>query len=169
MKSVVVYESVYGNTAAIAEAIASGLRAHADVDLRAVGDEPVVADLLVVGAPTHAHGLPTKMSRKEIAAAVEEAEGKGTPLDYNPTSGMRAFLDGLPKVEAGRAAACFDTRFDMARLLTGSAAKTMARKLRHLGYEIVVEPESFFVDDTEGPLEEGELERAQLWGAGLLS
>ncbi|HEX2369420.1 MAG TPA: hypothetical protein VHM94_09330 [Acidimicrobiia bacterium] len=81
---------------------------------------------------------------------------------------MRAFLDGLPKVEAGRAA-CFDTRFDMARLLTGSAAKTMARKLRHLGYEIVVEPESFFVDDTEGPLKEGELERAQLWGAELLS
>jgi hypothetical protein len=57
----------------------------------------------------------------------------------------------------------------MARLLTGSAAKTMARKLRHLGYEIVVEPESFFVDDTEGPLKEGELERAQLWGAELLS
>ena len=120
----------------------------------AVGDEPTVADLLVVGAPTHAHGLPTTMSRKAIVAAVEEAESKGTPLDYNPTSGMRAFLDRLPKVKAERAA-CFDTRFDMARLLTGSAAMTMARKLRHLGYEIVVEPESFFVDDTEGPLKEG--------------
>ncbi|HEX2369421.1 MAG TPA: flavodoxin domain-containing protein [Acidimicrobiia bacterium] len=83
MKSVVVYESVYGNTAAVAEAIASGLRAHGDVDLRAVGDEPAVADLLVVGAPTHGHGLPTTTSRKEIVAAVEEAEGKGTPLDYN--------------------------------------------------------------------------------------
>jgi Flavodoxin domain len=168
MKSVVVYESIYGNTAAIAEAIASGLRAHGDVDVRAVGDEPAVADLLVVGAPTHAHGLPTTMSRKAIVAAVEEAEGKGTPLDYNPTSGMRALLDRLPKVEAGRAA-CFDTRFDMARLLTGSAANTMARKMRHLGYEIVVEPESFFVDDTEGPLKEGELKRATQWGAGLLS
>ena len=166
MKSVVVYESVYGNTAAIAEAVASGLR-PADVDVWAVGDEPTVADLLVVGAPTHAHGLPTTMSRKAIVAAVEEAESKGTPLDYNPTSGMR--ISRPASQGQSREGGFVDTRFDMARLLTGSAAMTMARKLRHLGYEIVVEPESFFVDDTEGPLKEGELKRAAQWGAGLLS
>jgi multimeric flavodoxin WrbA len=166
MKIAVVYESIYGNTAAVAQAVAEGLRALGEVDVRAVGDESVEADLLVVGAPTHAHGLPSSMTRKAIEAAAEEAEAKGDPLDYQPTAGMRKFLERLPEVD-GTAAACFDTRFDKSRILTGSAAKTMARRLGHRGYSIVAEPESFFVLDAEGPLREGELDRASRWGASL--
>jgi hypothetical protein len=166
MKIAVVYESIYGNTAAIAEAVADGLRALGDVDLGPVGDESVEADMLVVGAPTHAHGLPSSMTRKDIEAVVEEAEAKGSPLDYQPTAGIRKFLERLPDVD-GTAAACFDTRFDKSRVLTGSAAKTMARKLGRRGYRIVAEPESFFVLDSEGPLKEGELDRARRWGASL--
>ena len=166
MKIAVVFESIYGNTAAIAQAVAEGLRALGEVDVRAVGDELVEADLLVVGAPTHAHGLPSSMTRKAIEAAAEEAEAKGNPLDYQPTAGMRKFLDRLPEVD-GPPAACFDTRFDKSRILTGSAAKTMARKLGRRGYRIIAEPESFFVLDAEGPLKEGELDRARRWGASL--
>lgn len=166
MKITVVYESIYGNTAAVAQAVAEGLRALHEVEVRAVGDEPDDADMLVVGAPTHAHGLPSSMTRKAIEAAAEEAEAKGNRLDYQPTAGIRKFLDGLPEVD-GTAAACFDTRFDKSRILTGSAATTMARKLGHRGYRIVAEPESFFVLDAEGPLKEGELDRASRWGASL--
>lgn len=166
MKIAVIYESIYGNTAAVAEAIAEGLSALGDVDLRAVGEESVEADMIVVGAPTHAHGLPSSMTRKTIEAPAEEAEAKGKPLDYQPTAGIRKFLDRVPEVD-GTAAACFDTRFDQSRILTGSVAKTMARKLGRRGYRIVAEPESFFVLDTEGPLKEGELDRARLWGASL--
>jgi hypothetical protein len=164
----VIYESIYGNTGAIAGAIADGLRAHGEVTLEPVDDRVSTdVDLLVVGAPTHAHGLPTRMTRRAIESAAEEAEKMGQPLESGPTPAMRSFLDRLAKV-GGTAAACFDTRFDKSPLLTGSAAKTIAKKLRRLDYELVAPPESFFVSDSEGPLLDGELERARAWGASLV-
>jgi hypothetical protein len=168
LRIAVIYESIYGNTGAIAGAIADGLRAHGDVTLEPVDDRVSTdVDLLVVGAPTHAHGLPTRMTRRAIESAAEEAEKKGQPLEGGPTPAMRSFLDRLTKV-GGTTAACFDTRFDKSPLLTGSAAKTIAKKLERLGYELVAPPESFFVADSEGPLKEGELERARAWGASLV-
>ena len=53
------------------------------------------------------------------------------------------------------------------RTLTGSAAKGIAKRLRHHGFEPVAEPESFFVHGTEGPLKDGELERAAAWARAL--
>jgi flavorubredoxin len=70
----VVYESIYGNTAAIAEAVAEG-RALGDVDVRAVGDEAVEADKIVVGAPTHAHGLPVR--RKYLGSDTDQVFPRG--------------------------------------------------------------------------------------------
>jgi flavodoxin len=165
MKVTVIYESIYGNTAAIAEAIAEGLRTHSEVELRAVDDVPVTADLLVLGAPTHGHGLPDS-DRTAIEMAAEKTLARGDRLEYHPTAGMRRFIDSLPKTQ-GMGVACFDTRFDKSAILTGSAAKTMAGKLRRLGYRIVVDPESFFVLHTEGPLKEAELDRARDWGTSL--
>lgn len=165
MKVTVIYESIYGNTAAIAEAIAEGLRTHSEVELRAVDDVPVTADLLVLGAPTHGHGLPDS-DRTAIEKAAEKTLARGDRLEYHPTAGMRRFIDSLPNTQGVRVA-CFDTRFDTSAILTGSAAKTMAGKLRRLGYRIVVDPESFFVLHTEGPLKEAELDRARDWGASL--
>ena len=169
MNVTVLYESIYGNTAAIADAIASGIhaKAGAEVDLHPVGGRFVPTDLLVLGAPTHAHGLPSSMSRKGLEKAAAEKEANGEALEYHPTAGMRQFIDELPP-GAGSPVACFDTRFDRSAVLTGSAAKTMARKLRRHGYTVVGEPESFFVSDAEGPLLPGELERATRWGAALV-
>lgn len=168
MRIAVIYESIYGNTGAIAGAIADGLRAHGEVTLEPVDDGlSTDVDLLVVGAPTHAHGLPTRMTRRAIETAAEEAEAKGQPLESGPTPAMRSFLDNLHKV-GGTTAACFDTRFDKSPMLTGSAAKTIAKRLRRLDYELVAPPESFFVSESEGPLVEGEMERARAWGASLV-
>jgi hypothetical protein len=168
MKATVLFESDYGNTAAIADAIAAGLRPHAQVDLRPVDGGSIDADLLVVGAPTHVHGLPSARSRKALEQEAAEREAKGETLEYHPTAAMRRFIDDIPAGD-GRKVACFDTRFDRSAILTGSAARTMARKLRSRGYEIVSAPESFFVVDMKGPLADGELERATAWGASLIT
>ncbi|HEX2421155.1 MAG TPA: flavodoxin [Acidimicrobiia bacterium] len=141
------------------------MRTHSEVELRAVDDLPVTADLLVLGAPTHGRGLPNS-DRTSIEHAAEKAMASGDRLEYHPTAGMRRFIESLPKTR-GVQVACFDTRFEKSAILTGSAAKTMAGRLRRLGYRIVVDPESFFVLHTEGPLKEAELDRARDWGASL--
>lgn len=167
MEAIVTFESVYGNTRAIAEAVADGLRSVGEVKVVS-HDELGEADtdLLVVGAPTHMHGLPTTFSRKMAARASEEEH---LELDPSATSGpgIRARLSGL-KGE-GRSAAAFDTRGDANPAMTGSAARSIAKRLRRRGFELVAEPESFFVEDAEGPLADGELDRAREWGRTLAS
>jgi hypothetical protein len=115
-------------------------------------------DLLVVGAPTHVHGLSTGRSRK---GAIEQRGQEG-----EPGIGVRGWLDKLPVL--GRpAVAVFDTRAHKPELLGGSAAHGIAKRLRKHGYRLTAEPESFFVNGTPGPLEDGELERAAEWGKAL--
>lgn len=152
MKATVICESSFGNTRAIAEAIAEAL----DAEVLSAGDpiELDEVDLLVVGAPTHVHGIPGERSRK---AAVDQGGSDGP--------GVRDWLDDLPHGQGHVAA--FDTRFDKPAFLTGSAAKGIAKRLRRHGFELVAEPESFFVLGTEGPLKDGELERAAEWAVAL--
>ncbi|MFN8186672.1 MAG: flavodoxin domain-containing protein [Gaiellales bacterium] len=166
MKAVVVFESLYGNTHAVADAVADGLRQGAEVEVVPVTDAApqMVAgvDLLVVGGPTHVHGLSSNLSRK---GAADGARKKGHPEPDVHGPALRTWFDGLEKAPDGRAAA-FDTRAGGPKLLTGSAAGGISRRLRHHGYEVVGE-ESFVVEDMEGPLRHGELERAREWGRGL--
>jgi hypothetical protein len=163
MRSLVVYESWFGNTRQVAEAIADALVAEGDVDVISV-DDPLPAlehvDLLVVGAPTHVHGLSSLRSR---AGAIEQRGRAG-----EPGVGVRGWIDALPPV-GHPPVAVFDTRVHKPTLLVGSAARGMARRLRQRGHVLVAEPESFFVEDTPGPLEDGELERAAAWGRMLAS
>lgn len=166
MRIAVVYESIYGNTGAVAAAIAEGLAEHGDVTSLRPDEPPVQADLVVFGAPTHAHGLPSKMSRADIEKEVAERKERGEKIDYYPTAGVRMLIEDLPYAD-DTPAACFDTRFEKSKVLTGSAAKTMTKKLRRRGYRMVAPPESFFVEGTEGPLKEGELDRARAWGTSI--
>jgi hypothetical protein len=166
MNVLVVYESMFGNTAEVGEAIATSLRSHGlevwSGPIAAVEPPRVAeAELLVIGAPTHAHGLSSKGTRK---AAVDD---KRYPADRPaaPGPGMRDWLHTLPS-GFGRAAAAFDTRFDKPRWLTGSAAKSIAGRLEHHGYRLVAPSESFFVTG-EHRLEPGQLERAASWGTTL--
>ena len=80
--------------------------------------------------------------------------------------GARGFVRGLPPGE-GRRAAAFDTRIDKPPALVGSAARRIAKRLERRGFELLAPPESFFVLDADGPLADGELERAAGWAAGL--
>lgn len=161
MKALVVVESVFGNTRAVAVAVARGLSGSGEVETVAVGDaaqcRPDV-DLLVVGGPTHAFGLTSATSRRN---AVDESGGAVA----DPGVGLREWLAGLAP-GAGLACAAFDTRMGW-RWLPGSAAAKAARELDRRGYRAVDRPRTFWVEGMRGPLAEGELARAQRWGADL--
>ena len=157
MRAVVAYESWFGNTGALAEAVADELRVDHDVTLVSVDEPPPSldgVDLVLVGAPTHVHGLSSTYSRR--AALQQKGE------EREPGLGARGWLAELPQGE-GRRAAAFDTRIDKPVVLVGSAGRTLARRLSRKGFELVAPAESFFVRDSEGPLEDGELERARAW------
>jgi flavodoxin len=158
MQVVVVFDTQYGNTEAVARAIADGLADHGSVELypaaQAAGRPPARPDLLLIGGPTQRHGM---------------------------SPSLRAYVDGLPRAGFGDLrVATFDTRYRMAPLLSGSAAKDAAGRLRRSGFRLVAAPESFFIERDRPPdgenrrhgaeqLEPGELERARAWGQRLAS
>jgi hypothetical protein len=172
MKDVVVFESMYGNTRAIAESVAKGIRAAGDVEVTVASvseaDSELIreADLLVVGGPTHAHGMSHSATRRAAkdAATKPDSELRLDPAAQIDGPGIRGWLARLDG--PGGLGAAFDTRLDAPPIFTGRAAPKIARQLRHSGYTAAVEPESFLVTkDTE--LCPGEIARAQDWGIRL--
>lgn len=155
MKALVIYDSAFGNTAKVAQAIGEALAGRYEVNVQHLGDVTPAhfagLDLLVVGSPTQKLGM---------------------------TETMRDFLDTIPDIKGLRVAA-FDTRISiddwestvsrvaMKVFLHRYAAKPIERALEKKGGQPVIEPEGFFVLDTEGPLKEGELERAAAWASEI--
>lgn len=160
MRAIVVYESLWGNTAAIARAIAEGIgpEARALSTAEASGAAIADVDLLVAGAPLHAFRLPTDAGRESVATSPGKAPA---PPDLSHPS-MRSWLAALPEGR-GRSAA-FETRF---RFSPGSATAGIARGLRRAGYRPIAKGRRFLVAGIYGPLRDGEVERARLWGAEL--
>lgn len=160
MKAVVVYESLWGNTAAIARAIAEGIGAGTKaVTTDAVPvDELADVDLVVAGAPVLAFSLPTDAMRNSVATTEAHAP---TPPDLAHPS-LRSWLDALP---AGSApAAAFETRIWWSpRGATGD----IEQRLEHAGYRLIAKAQKFVVKDKYGPLRDGEVERARRWGRRL--
>jgi hypothetical protein len=159
MKALVVYESVWGNTAAVARAVAEGIGPGAQALSTAQATDELVreADLIVAGSPVFGFSLPTEKMRDGIRA---NPQG-GPPPDLSHPS-LRSWLDALLGGH-GRAAA-FETRIWWS---PRGATGTILRKLKAAGYHPLGEPHRFIVTDKFGPLREGELERARAWGAEL--
>ncbi len=172
MTVLVVYESMYGNTHMIAANIAAGLEELGDVVVASVSeaDPDLVrrADLLVVGGPTHVHGMSSERTRQDAVQRLE-TEDKYEDLELDPDAegpGLRDWFATLHDCK-GIPAAAFDTRVGtMSALISGRASKGIHRKLRHLGFREIVEPESFGVDK-DSHLMDGESERAIEWGRTL--
>jgi flavodoxin len=147
MNALVVYYSKFGNTQKVAEVIAETLEPAGSVrvlsleQLTASGMQGV--DLVVMGSPTHRMNLP---------------------------EAVRPVFERLPKrILRGTPVAAFDTSYKMSWWLTHfTAAKRLAGKLRKLGGKLVVPPETFHVVGREGPLYEGEIERARAWARLIL-
>lgn len=167
MTVVMVYESMYGNTHRIAETICQG-PAEADVPAEIISVEAARErslgpdDVLVVGAPTHVHGL-SQTSTREVA--VHDAPSHGLEIDPSAQGeGVREWLVTLD-THGGRAAA-FDTRAKGPALFTGRASQKIAKVLHQHGFELVAEPESFLVTSANQLLPEEET-RARQGGSDL--
>jgi len=153
MKALVIYDSVFGNTEKIAQAIGNAIGSQGEVDVLRAGDvKPkhlTGLDLLIVASPTR---------------------------QFRPTGAIINFLKSIPKngLKEVRVAA-FDTRFTMDEIrssffilpllvnIFGYAAKPISDRLKKKGGELIIPPEGFFVEGVEGPLKEGEIERAASW------
>lgn len=160
MKALVVYESMWGNTERVAQAVAAGLGESMEVELVAVDQAPAdpgpEVGLIVAGGPTHAFSMSRTSTR---ADALQRGADHGVS-----GFGLREWLEGLPIGQHPQRIATFDTRVAKVRRLPGSAAKAAAKAAHRHGYERAEQVESFYVDDMEGPLLEGELARATAWG-----
>jgi flavodoxin len=95
MRALVIYESMFGNTETIAQAIAEGLATRMQVDVVEVGAAPGAIDeghdLLVVGGPTHAFGMTRPSTR-------QDAQQKAGHSVISAQSGLREWLAGFGAV-----------------------------------------------------------------------
>lgn len=155
MNIVIVYESIYGNTQVVAERIRDALASENEVRLATVheaGDLDLGdADLLIVGSPTRG---------------------------FVPTPNISSYIEGFDRFEPGKAAAAFDTRLDLDSVqpaplrwvmdVGGYAAARIAASLERQGFVLKGEPAGFLVQGAEGPLKEGEVDRAGEWARSLI-
>ncbi len=144
MRTLVVYDSLHGNTERIARAIGSAVSGEVEVSRVSEAASALLEpfDLLVVGSPTQ---------------------------NQSATAAILRFVEGIPSpVLKGASVAAFDTRL-AGRLATilGSAAGKIASAVRKQGGTLVAPPEGFIVGGGKGPLKDGELERAGAWAKGL--
>ncbi len=168
MKIVIVYESMFGNTRVVADAIAKGLGPGHDTAVVPVTGAEVGlldgADLVVVGGPTHVHGMSRASTRKG-AADVGRKPGSGLAVEPGAEGpGLREWFAGLH--QDGVPAAAFDTRLEGLAMFTGRASKGIARLLRQHGFTLLARPESFLVTG-HNLLRAGEEDRALAWGRML--
>ena len=161
MKVLIIYDSFFGNTEQIAQAMGHALGSQEDVEVLRVGnvkpEQLTGLKLLIVGSPTHGF--------------------RATPAINNLLG--RIPMNGLRGVKV----AAFDTRLSMNDIdppivrfigrfvvkLFGYAAKPIADRLKKKGGELTIPPEGFYVKGTEGPLKEGELERAADWAKQIMA
>jgi len=169
MNALIVYESMFGNTRKLAEAIAEELQAagvHATI-MTAHKAPPDLSDyrLVIVGAPTHAHSLPRPKSRTE---ATEWAADPTKKLTLEPAAterGVREWLEGVTLVGSPRFAA-FSTRADIPRIFAGDACAAIAKGLRrHLAD---VDAHADFLVGLDNHLVDGEEDRAREWAGSLI-
>jgi flavodoxin len=153
MNALVIYDSVFGNTEKIAQAIAAALGTQAIPVSQADAGQLDSLDLLVVGSPTRG---------------------------FRPTEGISKLLNGLQKNHlAGARVAAFDTRIVLEtidskalRFLVdkgGYAASTIAKSLEKKGGQLAAPGEGFYVTGEQGPLKDGELARAADWAGKLMA
>lgn len=150
MKTLVIYDSYFGNTEKIARSIGEGIGAKV-INVAEIKESDLIGlDFLVIGSPTRA---------------------------FRPTEKIGKFLAGVSADNIkGMKAAAFDTRMDVDSInngflkfmvkIFGYAADNIAKKLKNKGANLIGK-EGFVVTDTKGPLKEGELERARQWGRSL--
>lgn len=171
MNAVVIYESMFGGTRQVGEAIAQGLEGMGfTTSVVAASDAPVdltAYRLVVVGAPTHAHSMPRASSRRQAAEWAQNPD-KGLTLEPGAgNEGVREWLKRLPAgIPSGNTAyATFSTRVDMAKILSGDASVAIEKRLHDAGRPVLAHAD--FLVDHDSALIDGELDRARAWAGSV--
>lgn len=166
MRAVVVYESMFGDNRQVAQSIAAGLGERGvTAETVEVGAAPTQVahdvDILIVGAPNHAWSLPRPATRQDAAAKTDG------PL-VSQGIGVREWLEAAT-LPTGIRTAAYDTRGSHPKAVVrfDHASTTIEKALAKLGGTRAAPAEHFLVVDVKGPLEPGELDRAQAWGRTL--
>jgi flavodoxin len=145
MNSLVVYDSQFGNTKIVAEAMANALKSFGEARTvhasEANPSEFRGVDLLILGCPIQGW---------KPSAAMQELLGRLQPQDLT-----------------GVKTAAFDTRMKIPRFLRGQGAEIVAALLEELGSQPILPPEGFLVAGREGPMRDGEVQRAVSWANAL--
>lgn len=157
MKTLIVYDSFFGNTERIAQAMSNAFGFQRNVEILRAGNIKLKhltgSKLLIVGSPTRG---------------------------FRPTPTISKLLKSIPENGLkGIKVAAFDTRLSTRDIESfviryivktgGFAAKHIANILKKRGGDLIIPPEGFFVKDSEGPLKEGELERAAAWAKKIIT
>lgn len=157
MKTLLIFDSFFGNTETIARAIAKPFSSLDNFEIKRSNEV-----------------APTDLSNYELIIAGSPTRG------FNPTPDISNLLKAVgAKSLRNTKVATFDTRVALHTIKSGVlrkivntggyAAKPLTKRLCKKGARAIVEPEGFYVLDTEGPLQEGELERAEQWGQSILA
>ena len=163
MKAIVIYDSFFGNTEKIAQAVG-----------QAIGQ--AISQALADGG---VEVLPVSQASPERLLGVQLLVVGSPTRGFQPSEKTKLFLKDLaPKALAGAGVAAFDTRIALETIESsalrfivktgGYAAKTIAAGLQKRGGRLIAPPEGFLVTGEQGPLQEGELERAAAWARGLV-
>jgi flavodoxin len=159
VKALAVYESMWGNTEQVARAVAAGVGESYQVEVFEVSDAPKdpgpEVSLIVAGGPTHAFSMSRPNSRTDAHSHGADHGTEGF--------GLREWLEQLPAGEHPQVIATFDTKVKKAKFMPG-AARSAAKVAEQHGYHRAAHAESFYVQHSEGPLVDGEIERATQWG-----
>jgi len=168
MKTVIIYESIYGNTRQVADELAAVAGENGEVHMvpaeRADRASLDGADLVLIGGPTHCHGMSSKATRRSGRSG-SDAGVEVSPGPDVPGPGLRDWFRVVGMVD-GVSAAAFDTRLDGPELMTGRASVGIGRRLRHYGFTEVAAPRSFLVT-RDNHLVDGETERAHQWAESV--
>lgn len=152
MKILMVYDTMFGNTERIAQAMVDATTDQHQAELVRVQDVTTAqlqsCDILVIGSPTHGfRPTPDIASRiKRLSSEVPEAKFRYAVFD------TRSDIDEI------------DSKIlsSMVRLF-GYAAASMDKTLAKRGFKRAEAPAGFIVHGKEGPVKDGEIDRATAW------
>ena len=170
LSALVIVESMFGGTMSVAEAIVRGMAEHGSaslVSVTKVESDVHGHDLVVVGGPTHSHGMSTALSRERARILSLESADRLQLDEDSAGIGVREWLERVPSGRLPGLYAAFDTRVRGMRILTGAASEQIDEALRERGSDAVVPPMSFLVAP-DHMLIDGELDRARQWGELLV-
>jgi len=156
LKTLIVYDSKFGNAEKIARAIGKSITPLGEVKVIRANETNISelssVNFLIVGSPTRG-GRPTSVVKDFV---------KKIPANALKNVGVTSFDTRLSYKDSN-----IGLRLLM-RIGGGHANGRIANSLKDKGGHLAAEPEGFIVEHGNGPLRKGEIERADGWAKEIV-